>query len=203
MERSRCSPSLMPGQTTSWVWVWMPMSPRRCNWSSMLGMRGLPSSAGAAPVGGVHGDVEGREALLVDALPVALLEVGQGDEAAVKEGVAVVVVLDVEGRAQAGRVLVHEAERAVVVAALDAVEGRVDELEAEVLLLGLPDREDERRGKALAGHLQRQAAAHLVELVADHVLDGCAVDGRRRSPWAMPARRRGCRAQRYLLHRLI
>ena len=72
------------------------------------------------------------------------MQVGQRYEAAVQERIAKVVVLDVQRPAQAGRVLVNEAKRAVVIAALDTVERGVNELQAQVLLLRLPDREDQR-----------------------------------------------------------
>ncbi len=65
-------------------------------------------------------DVQRREALLADALPVLFGEVGQRDEASVQGGVAVVVIFDEEGLAGAPRVLVDEAEGALVPAAPDS-----------------------------------------------------------------------------------
>jgi len=66
-------------------------------------------------------------------LEIRLGEAGQRREIAVQEAEPVVVVLEVEAAAQAGRQLIDEAELAVVVAGADPVEqGRVD-LEAERL----------------------------------------------------------------------
>src|SRR5690606_19833465 len=77
-------------------------------------------------VGGVHGDVEGREAHSLNAPPVVLVQVGEGDKVAEEEGIAVVVVFDVEGAPEAGGHLQHEAKFAQVVAAADVgVEGGV------------------------------------------------------------------------------
>ena len=118
----------------------------------LRGARVAQQAAAQRRVGGVDRDVQRAEALLDDALPVVLFEVGQGDEAAVEEAVAVVVVLDVEAGPQAGRVLVDEAERAVVVAALDAVEGGVVEDEAEVCVLVL-DAPSSASGSPVALHL--------------------------------------------------
>ena len=64
----------------------------------------------------------------------------------------------------------------MIVAALDTVEGGVVELEAEVLLLGLSDGKDEGLGTAFTGDFHGEMLAHLVELVADDVFDGGAVE---------------------------
>jgi hypothetical protein len=69
-------------------------------------------------IGCVHRDVEGREPLVEDPLEVGVGEVREGDEVPVHEREDVVVILDEELAAHALRVLVDEAEDAVVVAAL-------------------------------------------------------------------------------------
>ena len=82
-------------------------------------------------VGGVDRDVERAQALLLDAPPVVLAQVGERDEVAEQERVAVVVILDVERAAQARRHLLDEAEWAVVGAAADRpVEGHLGEGDA-------------------------------------------------------------------------
>src|SRR5688572_3762385 len=134
----------------------------------------------------MYGYIEGRQALLVYPLPIALFEVGQGDEAAVEEGVAKVVVLDVEGATQAGRVLVHEAEWAVVVAALDAVECRVEELQPQLQLLRLAYVQHQGRDFAFARHFHGQARVDLVKPVAHHVTHRRPVDRKEPVPLAYP-----------------
>ena len=85
-------------------------------------------------VGDVDGDVQRGEAHLFDALPVVVVEVCEGDEVAEEEGIAVVVVLDVQGAAKTGGHLQHEAEFAQVVATANVgVEGGMNEGQAEFL----------------------------------------------------------------------
>ena len=83
-------------------------------------------------VGGVHRDIEGREAEVDDALDLAVREVGQRDVVAVEERQPVVVVLDVEALAEALRQLVDEAEHALVGACRDLRRLRRLALETEV-----------------------------------------------------------------------
>ena len=79
-------------------------------------------------VGGVHRDIERAEPLLLQARPVIASQVGQRDKVAKEEGVAIVVVLDIEGAAHARRVLLDETELAVVGTAADVdVKGGVGE----------------------------------------------------------------------------
>ena len=52
-------------------------------------------------VGGVHGDVERRQPLRLDARELGLVEIGQRDVVAVQERQPEVVVLDVEALAHA------------------------------------------------------------------------------------------------------
>jgi hypothetical protein len=102
-------------------------------------------------------------------------QVGQGDEVAEEERVAVIVVLDVEGAAHARGGLQHKAERAQVVAAPNVdIKGRVLELQAKRLAI-----------IALAAGTVRLAVTavdqlHLVfggiELHIDNVFDRLAVD---------------------------
>ena len=76
-------------------------------------------------IGDVDGDVERRQPHRLDTPPVMLAHVRQGDEVAEEEGVAVVVVLDIEGAPHAWGHLQDEAELAQVVAAANVrVEGR-------------------------------------------------------------------------------
>jgi hypothetical protein len=82
-------------------------------------------------VGGVDRDVEGAQVLLLNAGPVLLRQVGQGDVTTEQEGIPVVVVLDVEGRAQSPGHLGDEAELAAVVAATDVVKSGTGEVQAQ------------------------------------------------------------------------
>ena len=69
-------------------------------------------------IGGVDRHVHGRESLVDDALELSIAEIGERDEVPVDEREDVVVVLDQELAPHPLGVLVHEAEDAVVVAAL-------------------------------------------------------------------------------------
>ena len=72
----------------------------------------------------MHRDVDRREPLLFEPLPVVLGEVRERDEVAVEEAQPVVVVFHVERLPHALRVALEEAEEAAVVADPDAVERR-------------------------------------------------------------------------------
>ena len=123
-------------------------------------------------VGDVDRDVHRAEALLDDARDVPLAQVRHRDVVAVEERHPEVAVAEVERVAQARRVLVHEAEHAVVAAGLDAelvevgAEGLVGLL-ADGLLLHA----------AAAAHAQRQPLLGRLEAEVQLVLDGLAVDG--------------------------
>ena len=82
-------------------------------------------------IGGVHRDVERREALGLDSCQLRLVEIGQRDVVAVQERQPEVVVLHVEALAHALRELVDEAEDALVGAGGDLGRPRRRELEAE------------------------------------------------------------------------
>ncbi len=93
----------------------------------------LPPQLGVADV---DGDVERRQAHQLNAPPIVVAQVGQRDEVAEEEGVAVVVVLDVERASELGGHLQDEAERAQVVAAANVhVEGRVGKHQPQRLVV--------------------------------------------------------------------
>src|SRR5512144_1535153 len=83
--------------------------------------RGGIAQAGTAnaQVGGVNRDVQRREELIGDALPVMIGKIGQRDEVAVQKRVTVVVVFDVQRSPHAVGHLQYEAERTQIVAAPD------------------------------------------------------------------------------------
>ena len=85
-------------------------------------------------IGGMHRDIEGREPLLLDPLPVGGGEIGEGEIGAVEKAQAVVVVLEVEAGAAAGGLLVDEAEGTVVIALAQAIEERLGEAESQALV---------------------------------------------------------------------
>ena len=125
------SPSLTPGQSTSWAWKSMPARSSRSRSSMICAPFGLPTRATRSS--GLVAWTEtciGRDPLLLDPAPVVLGQVGQRDEAAVEHRVAVVVVHDVERPAHALRNLLDEAEWAGVLADADAIEGRIGERDA-------------------------------------------------------------------------
>ncbi len=125
-------------------------------------------------IGRMYRDVERRQPLRLDALEGRLVQVGQRDVVAVQERQPEVVVLDVEALAQAARILMDEAEDALVGARRDVARPRRNELEAEVT--------------PLAGHLnaagvvvaldgQPQPIVGRVELEVDGIAERRAVDG--------------------------
>ncbi len=140
-------------------------------------------------VGGVDRDVERAEALLREALPIMLFEVGEGNEVAEEEAVAVVVVFDVErvahaeGQAALGRVTlgqaVYEAEDALV--GTDADEGRrllaKEDAQVASRLLARLTRQQDLVGAAVALDAQRQLVLGGMELVVHQVAHGTSVDG--------------------------
>ena len=126
-------------------------------------------------VGGVDGDVDGGDAQVDDALNLPGGEVGQGDVVAHEEAQALVVVLKVEGAAQALGHLVHKAEHAVVGAAVGVVHEVGLKAQAQLLALALADAD----GAPLAVrclHQQGEAGVVGVEFVVQHVRNGLAVD---------------------------
>jgi len=81
----------------------------------------------------MDGDVQRTEMLLGYALPVLLCPVGESDEVAMKEGVTIIVVFDVQRGAHPRRRLINKAEGATVITTAQAIEDVVRELEAELL----------------------------------------------------------------------
>ena len=134
-----------------------------------------PAEQGVAQlrVGGVHRDVERREALGLDARELRFLEIGEGDVVAVQEREPEVVVLDVQALAHALRELVDEAEDALVGAGRDLGRARGLELEPELRAAAA-----EPRGARPPVALDREAQVLLarVEVEVDHVAQGRAVD---------------------------
>jgi len=124
-------------------------------------------------VGGVHRDVQRRQALADDALEAAAAEAGQRDVVAVEEAEAVVLVLHVDRLAHPLGILVDEAEDAVAGARLElhrreAVGHGLDvariEMHGQRLTVGTQQAEG---GRALFGGV-------VVEV--EDVLEGAAVD---------------------------
>src|SRR5579875_327609 len=132
----------------------------------------------------MHGDVDRREMLLFEALPVLLFEVRQGDEVAEQEAIAVVVVFDVQRLAHAKwqaplwrmalRQALDEAEDALVGA--DANErGRL--LTKEHAKLFIRCFGYQRLYLAsVALHAKRQFLVGGVKLIVHQVADGSPID---------------------------
>ena len=126
-------------------------------------------------IGGVDGDVERAQALLRQAGPIVVGKVGEGDEVAVQEGEAVVVVLDVERAPHAFGQTLEEAEEALVVADAGAVESVVVEFDAQRLVDRLFEFDD--AAFAVVDHVQFNEGVGGLEAVVDLVADGLTVDG--------------------------
>ena len=136
-----------------------------------VGRGGIAQARSAnAQIGGVHRDIQRREELIGDALPIVIGEIGQRDEVAVQKRVAVVVVFDVQRPPHAIGHLQHEAERAQVVAAPDVdVERGMLKLDAERLIVVAPA--DAGQHHAVAPDLHLDPFVGGVELHVDHVFD--------------------------------
>jgi hypothetical protein len=82
----------------------------------------------------VDRDIQRRETLIFDPLPVRWAEVGEGEVGAVKKTQPIVVILEIETAPMAGGLLIDEAEGAVVVALLQAIEERLPEHEPQAVI---------------------------------------------------------------------
>ena len=135
--------------------------------------------------------VQRAEALGDDPLEVGLGEARERREVAVEERQSVVVVLDVQARAQALRQLVDEAELAVVVARAHLVEQRASRLRRRA---DSPAAFVDRDGALEAAAAQLELEVGLVgqQPVLDDVTGGFAVDGHDLVAWLRhrPARPR-------------
>jgi len=140
--------------------------------------RGLGVVEQEAPqrrVGGMHGNVERAQALLHNPFKMGLRQVGQGDEMAVQEGQAVVVVPDIDRRPQVGRGLPDETEKAIVVTGFQGMEevaGKVDPERLGGVFLDLA----ENLFPLQSGDGQGQIALRAVVFDVDHVARDAAVD---------------------------
>ena len=123
----------------------------------------------------VHGDVNRRESLLRESLPVRVGEIGERDEVAVKEAQAIVVVLDVQRLTHALRIAFEEAEEAVVVADLDAVERGILKVDAEILVRIFLDIDGQLL--VISQDFERHRLFGGVKLKIDGVAQHVAVDG--------------------------
>ncbi len=138
--------------------------------------RVVQDAAAQVGIGGVDGDVEGAQVLLLYPCPVLLRQVGQGDVVAEEEGVPVVVVLDVEGGAQPPGHLGDKAELAAVVAPADVgVKGGTGELQAQGLIV--PAAGPQGLLLSLPADDQGQTVFGAVELDVYDVPQGMSVDG--------------------------
>ena len=154
-----------------------PQASQAAELSHHVGGGGVAEETAAqVRVSGVDRDVERAEALLANALPVTLVQVGQREVVAEEKGVAIVVVFDVQGAAQARRHLGDEAERAAVVATADAIESGMGELQAQRLVVA-PFRLDGELLPAPA-HPQRQVLLGPVEPHVNRIAQTVAVDGK-------------------------
>ena len=137
--------------------------------------RGLTQEA-VAEVGlhGVDGDVERREALLLDAPQLGILQIRQRDVVAVEEGEAEIVVLDVEALAHALGKLMDEAEDALVRARGDLAGAWRLQLQSQVPARAL----DPRMARAAVTlDLEAQPRLPRVIVEVDGVAKRRAVDG--------------------------
>src|SRR5687768_6258537 len=115
----------------------------------------------------VHGDVEGRQAVAKDTLEVAVLQVRERGEIAVREREPIVIVANVERLSQATRQPLDEAELAPVRTATD---GRRLQLEPDrigVVALDLVDDVLAARQLRLDGQLGFRSEKLPVEKVRD------------------------------------
>src|SRR5581483_11923966 len=139
------------------------------------GRSGIAEQAPAyLELGGVDGDVEGREMLVVNLLPVGLAEVGERNEVRRQERVAIVIVFDVQRAAQACRRLIDEAEDAVVVADANAIRRRLRKLEAQAFRADVDAAP--RACTSLALPDEVNGVGRGVEVDVDHVAHRMAVD---------------------------
>ena len=150
------SPSFHPGHSTTCRCRSRPAAASRSSTPrEPAAARPMRRTAGGV-VPGVQRDVERREPELLDALDVGLTQVRERHEVAVQEGQPVVVVLDGQGRAQAGRHLVDEAEAAGVAAGARVVaEPAAVERDAVPLARSGRDHEVERVAVAQHGEPER------------------------------------------------
>ena len=87
----------------------------------------------------MHRDIDRRNVHLNDAVDIVVAEVGHGDEVAVEEGQAAVVVLEVQGLPHTLGELVDEAEDALVLAGVLLVHEGGLEVQPDVVVLPLAD----------------------------------------------------------------
>ena len=71
---------------------------------------------------------------MIDALPIRLRQVGEGEIGAIKETETEVVILQVEAVPVAGRLLIDEAKRAVVVALLQPIKESFRKAKAQAII---------------------------------------------------------------------
>ncbi len=141
-------------------------------------------------VPGVQRHVQRREAQLLDAREVGLVEVRERREVAVQKGEPVVVVLHGEAGAQPGRDLVDEAEATAVAAhARRRAEAVVAQRDAVPLAGAGHDDEVER--VPVAQHGQPEDAVGGGHLEVEHVLRRGAVEARDAVARAQPGALRG------------
>ena len=139
---------------------------------------GVPvSQKGAAELGvrGVDGDVDGADPQFHDPRDLPVGEVGEGDIIAHQEAQTGVVVLKIQGGAQVGGHLVHEAEQAVVGAGHGIVHQVAVKVEAKLLPLALLHPEGAAHA-ALALQYQLRIGVIAEEAVVQHVGNIVAVD---------------------------
>ena len=133
----------------------------------------------------MHRDIQGREALLFNALPIGSTQVGEGEIGAVEKAEPVVVVLEIEASALPRRLLIDETEGAVVVALLKAVEQGFGETEPQAfieILLQLHYME----GAIGIFHLQGELLFPHQELQIDQIAGAFAVDAEQAIPRLKP-----------------
>src|SRR5262249_54711951 len=100
-------------------------------------------------IGGMHRDIERRQLLLVESLPVLLLQVRQGDKVAEEERVAIVIILDIQRSAHTMRQpwlrcealgqSLDKAEDTFIGALADKRSGLFTKEHAQVLIIRLRD----------------------------------------------------------------
>ena len=136
-----------------------------------VGRGGIAQARSAnAQIGGVHRDIERREELIADALPIVFREIGERDEVSVQKRVTVIIVFDVQRPPHAVGHLQHKAERAQVIAAADVdVKCGMLEFEAERLIVVAPANASEDHPAAPDLHLDPFVGG--VELHIDHIFD--------------------------------
>ena len=133
----------------------------------------------------MHRDIQGREALLFNALPIGSRQVGEGEIRAVEKAEPVVVVLEIKAPALPRRLLIDETEGALVVALLEAVEQGFGETESQAFIEILLQLEHMERAIGIF-HLQGELLFPHQKLQVDQIAGAFAINAEQAIPRLKP-----------------